>query len=379
MPMATDPQPFTRRDWLLAVAALATGNHVLAATPAAPRLLTAWDHADQSWAGVWTPGQPPRGIALPNRAHEVLALPGASGQAGQALAVARRPGEFLVRFDARRARVLQWHDMEPDRLLSGHAVYAPDGSALFTAEFNAESGAGIVTERDPLSLRKRREFASGGIGPHALMFEPEGTLLVANGGLLTLPETGRRKLNTAHMDASLARIDPATGRILALWRVDDPYLSLRHIARAPDGTIAVAMQAEHADAQARQRAPLLALLTPDGLRCLALPDNVALQGYAGDIAWLPAPGPLACDTGSGSFVLSATHAGQLAWWSVQGQWQGQATLPQAGALATRGAQWLALGANGRAQGKLAGHLYRAVARGDVRWDNHAEFLQAGPA
>jgi hypothetical protein len=375
MPMATEPAlPWSRRKWLLGTAALAASQAAWSSTLHGPefRLLTAWDADDQSWAGVWTPGQAPRGIALPNRAHEVLASP----VAGQALAVARRPGEFLVRFDTRTARVLQWHDMEPDRLLSGHAVYSPDGQALYTAEFDAETGAGIVAERDPKTLRRRREFESGGIGPHALMIEPQGTMLVANGGLLTLPETGRRKLNRDSMDASLARLDPATGRLIGVWRVDDPYLSLRHLARAPDGTVAVAMQAEHASAQERATAPLLALLEPAAtqLRCIALPASVRLQGYGGDVAYLPSCGPLLPEGAQGSsFVVSATQAGQLAWWSVQGGWQGQKTLPDAGALAAQGREWLACGGAGRVEGVLRRHPYQTSVASGLRWDNHARF------
>lgn len=385
MPTATELFKMDRRDWLLGAAALAAmaASGAWAGAPQGPafRLLTAWDANDQSWAGLWTPGRPPRGIALPNRAHEVLALPGAAGTSGQALVVARRPGEFLVRFDARKARVLQWHDMEPDRLLSGHAVFSPDGQALYTAEFDAETGAGIIAERDPHTLRRRREFASGGIGPHALMIEPQGSMLVANGGLLTLPETGRRRLNRDQMDASLARLDPASGRLIDVWRVDDPYLSLRHLARAPDGTVAVAMQAEHADPAARRKAPLLALLATQqdaaaaSLRCIALPEPVALQGYAGDVAYLPLPGPLAPPgTAGGSFVVSATQAGQLAWWSLNGQWQGQQALPEAGALATQEGAWLACGGGGRVQGTLERHPYTASASAGLRWDNHARFF-----
>lgn len=369
-----------RRAWLLMATASASAALVpdaLAAT--APqtgwRLLTAWDANGQSWAGTWAPGQAPRGIVLPNRAHEVLSVPGTAG--GQALAVARRPGEYLVRFDTRRNKVLQWHDMEPDRLLSGHAIYTPDGRALYTAEFDADSGAGLVVERDPLTLRRRREFKSGGIGPHAMLLEPSGSLLVANGGLLTLPETGRRKLNRDSMEASLARVDLSAGEVRQIWRVDDAYLSLRHLARAPDGTVAVAMQAEHADARQRMQAPLLALLGPDerALRCIDLAGDSGLHGYAGDVAWLPEPGPeAAAGASGGSFVVSATQAGQLAWWSAQGDWQGQRALPDAGALATRGGEWLACGASGQVRGTVSKKDFKSGAPADVRWDNHARFV-----
>jgi hypothetical protein len=383
MPMAIEPAKaagLRRRDWLRAgAAALAVQQLPALAAPApAPAsasasasafsLLTAWVEGDQAMAGTWQPGLAPQGIALPNRAHEVLALPGAGGRAGQALAVGRRPGEFLLRFAVRAhapPQALQWHEMELDRFLCGHAAFSADGQTLYTPEFDAESGAGLVVERDPLSLRKRREYSSGGIGPHALMVEPEGTLLVANGGLLMLPETGRRKLNRDHMASNLARLDARTGRVVDTWRVDDPFLSLRHIARAPDGRIAIASQAEHADEAARRGAPLISLLGPQGLQPLGLPAGLMLEGYAGDIAHLPGRG----------FGVSATRAGQLAWWSEDGAWGGQDALPKAGAIATRGREWLASGDAGAVRGALKGATITDRATG-LRWDNHAELWLA---
>ena len=360
--MPTVTESLHRRNWLRAAAASALATQLPAFAKGRPQvgLLTAWVAGDQAMAGVWHPGHAPRGVALPNRAHEVLAIP---GQAGQALAVGRRPGEFLLRFDAERARPLQWRDLELDRFLCGHAAFSADGQTLYTPEFDAESGAGLIVERDPISLQKHREYASGGLGPHAMFVEPGGTLLVANGGLLLLPETGRRKLNRAHMDSNLARLDGQTGRVLDTWRVADPFMSLRHIARAPDGRIAIASQAEHLDAAAQRAAPLMALLGPNGLEPLALPAGLLLEGYAGDIAHVPGRG----------FVASATRAGQLAWWSEDGRWLGQQALPKASAIAARGPEWLASGDAGGVRGLVNGHEVNSRAA-QLRWDNHAQLL-----
>ena len=359
-----------RRDWLVLVAASAALP--LHAAPAThPGLLTSWTSGDdnQAWAGVWQLGSSPRGVALPKRAHEVQMLHTALGQPTHALAVARRPGEYLLRFDTRTARAVLWHDIEDDRVLCGHASYALDGSALYTTETNTDTGAGMVAVRDPLSLEKRAEFPSGGLDPHMVLVEPDGSLLVANGGLLSLPETGRTKLNVGRMDSSIARLDAATGTQRQVWRVNDPFLSLRHLARAPNGTVAVAMQAEHTDLQARRNAPLLALLDASGLRSVPLPPALALGGYAGDVAYVPGSGPQTADR----FFISATRAGQLAWWSAQGDAPQQLALPEAGALAVHGTDWLASGAQGDLRGMLDTHaLERHL--DNVRWDNHGKWL-----
>jgi hypothetical protein len=352
-----------RRDWL-ALAAASIALPANAASP--PGLLTSWVVGDQAWAGIWQLGRAPRGIALPKRAHEVLLLPASLGLPGQALAVARRPGEYLLRFDTRTLRAVQWHGIEDDRVLCGHACFAPDGSALYTSETSTDTGAGYIAVRDPVNLEKRTEFPSGGLDPHMLLVEPDGTLLVANGGRLNLPETGRSLRNPGHMDSNLTRLDARSGAVTQVWRLDDPFLSLRHLARAPNGTVAVALQAEHTDAAARHAAPLLALLDGDGLRSVPLPEHLGLGGYGGDVACITHP------QHGDRFAISATRSGQLAWWSTQGGSPQLTPLPAAGALAPHGSDWLASGAHGGVRGMRSAHaLAQQLDR--VQWDNHGQW------
>jgi hypothetical protein len=389
-----------RRHWLLGMAALAghpawagktagvNTNH----TPPTLAVLTAWNQGSRSWAGLWTPHAPGRGIALPARAHQVLALPSAPGShTPLALAVARRPGEYLLRFDPLRAQALLWHSMEDDRYLAGHALMSTDATTLYTTETDGATGQGLVVERDPVTLAKRREFASGGVGPHAVLLEPGSppgaeTLLVANGGILNLPETGRRKLNLGRMDSNLTRLDARTGTVLATYRLDDPFLSLRHLARTPDGTVGVALQAEHPQPQDRRNAPAVALLDGNGLRALPMaPGDAALpgalhtwDGYAGDIAYA-----------NGCFWATAPNAGLLLGWSAQGLEPVHREIPGAGALAVpngnRGERLL-VGASQNAcllASPKAIHAIHAIATTSLcypltsAWDNHAQFLPAG--
>lgn len=347
---------------LLGMGASAWDSH---AAIAQPRVLTAWMRGEQSWAGVWTPGQAPRGIALPARAHQLLLVPGSKVAAQQALVLARRPGEYLMRMDVQRGKALQWHTMEDDRYLGGHAALSASGKTFFTTETDGETGQGLIAERDLQSLEKLREFPSGGIGPHALLLEPGGTLLVANGGILNLPETGRRKLNIGRMDSNLARIDTATGAVLAQFRLEDSYLSLRHLALASNGTLGIALQAEHPQMPERQRAPALAILQGDQLRTVdwaAGQVPAGWDGYAGDICW------------SGQrFCASAPHAGWLASWSTQGDAQQTQALPGAGALAAAGERWLV---GGETDALLYGNPAAPPQRFrlPLGWDNHASLL-----
>ncbi len=341
-----------------------------AATPA-PRVLTAWMRGEQSWAGLWTPTQVPRGVALPARAHQLLPLPTGNSRAPlQALVLARRPGEYILRMDPLRGKALQWHRMEDDRYLGGHAALSANGRSFFTTETAGATGQGLVAERDTQTLEKIREFPSGGIGPHALLLEPTeretaGTLLVANGGILNLPETGRRKLNVGQMDSNLTRLDVRSGTLLDQYRLPDTCLSLRHLAIAPGGTVGVALQAEHPNPLTRQTAPALALLHGDTLRTVDwAPHQVppAWDGYAGDVCW-------AADR----FWVSAPHAGWLASWSSHGNGLQTQALPGAGALAA-GPQGLLVAGDTTAlfyQDAAAPPRRYAV---PMAWDNHGVWL-----
>ncbi|MFT3954515.1 MAG: DUF1513 domain-containing protein [Piscinibacter sp.] len=197
-----------RRDWLVQAAAL------LLAVPAAraatgrsaPRLAAAWDDAQGRHHAGWLEARDDaalrvqRSIELPTRAHGLWLEAD-----GSLLVVARRPGEWLLRW--RGGGEPQWQWSEPERRLCGHAIVAH--GALYTTESDTDSGAGRVVRRDPRSLQPLDDWPSHGIDAHQLLVDADGTLLVANGGVPTQPERGRVKLDRAAMDPSLVRLDRA--------------------------------------------------------------------------------------------------------------------------------------------------------------------------
>lgn len=354
----------SRRQWLArAVAGLAgtwgVQPHAWALAPgilgerasdeaASVRLAAAWDRDGRHHVGVlgW-PRSRGDGAALevlaslevPTRAHGLLVEPG-----GTMLAVARRPGDWLLRFDA-QGRALQWHwldedDSEPHQL-NGHAVHVPGG--LLSTETDRERGLGWLALRDARTLALRARWPTGGQDPHQVLLAPDGTLFVANGGIPTQAETGRRKLDLDRMDASLLRIDARHGTELGRWRLPDTRLSIRHLAWGA-GVLGIALQAEHDDAAQRAQAPLLALFDGRTLRTAA-PAPQPLAGYGGDVAFveggLAGPGDAPA---TDAFVVSATRAGLLACWDREGRWLGSEPLPQAGALAASSLGLCAAGA-----------------------------------
>lgn len=299
-----------RRAFLAAAAALhAMPAWSAADTPPAVTLGAAWrgaaaDSAQRvgaltlDWAAdsvriAWS-------VELPSRAHGLLAEAG-----GGLLVVAARPGRWLLRVDGdgRVQRRLSIDDEPGGRRFDGHALRSADGRWVYTPE-TAPDGQGWLSVRDAHTLRQEAAWPTGGIDPHHLLLDAQGHLVLAHGGILRTPDGRKRDLD--RMASSLVRIDGRDGRRLGEWRLDDPRLSLRHLAwgRDADGAplLGVALQAEHDDAGRRAAAPVLAVW--DG-QSLSVPSIAADgQGYAGDI--VPAA--------RAGFALSSQKAGRALLW-----------------------------------------------------------------
>jgi len=257
-------------------------------------------------------------VAVPGRAHGLLAL----GDGGF-LAVANRPGRWLLRCDAqgREQLRLSIDDERPRRTFNGHVETSPPagiagaggvGGAewLYTTETDPDTGEGWISVRDARTLARVAQWPAGGRDPHQLLRAPDGTLLVAVGGIVRDREG--RKIDGERMQPSLVRLAPQRGGLVGQWRLDDPRLSIRHLAWAQDEAVpggerglpllGVALQAEHEREEQRRAAPVLAVWNGQALRIAT--THAAAGGYAGDIA----AGP------GGGFVISAQKARRGLWW-----------------------------------------------------------------
>lgn len=321
MPTVTEPG-LRRRAALQGLLGLVWAGPALAqpVAKASDELLAAWSDAQgQHHIGLLRV----QGVALavvasvpvPTRAHGLLWEP-----EGSALALARRPGEWLLRWWPGTRRSPQWLWSAPDRRFNGHALRGAEGRWLYTVEAEQAGGTSLIARRDAASLALDAEWPTGGLDAHQLLADGPDALLVANGGVPTLPETGRARRGMERMASSLVRLRLGDGALQGRWALDDPRLSLRHLARHADGTVGIALQAEHDEAAAREAAPLLALF--DGRSLRLAPQPQAMAGYGGDVLAEPE-----------GFVVSATRAGGLARWDAQGAWRGWTPLAEACALA----------------------------------------------
>ncbi|MEM8548895.1 MAG: DUF1513 domain-containing protein [Pseudomonadota bacterium] len=244
------------------------------------------------------------------RGHAVLPHP---SRRKSVLYLARRPGTQALEIDTTSGKQVAGFTCESGKHLLGHGCFSLDGRALFTTEADIDSGAGLIVVRDAADYRVLAQWSSGGVGPHDLCPIPDGkTLVVANGGILTHPDSARQPLNLDTMRSSLTYIDTATGRSLGEFLLEEPKSSIRHLAVGVDGTVAFGVQLQRQVAQHNRPVPLTGLHRPGAkLELLPSPDTVttALHDYIGSVA--------IC-SGSGTVGFTSPRGNVAAFWRIRG-------------------------------------------------------------
>src|SRR5262245_13931296 len=227
----------------------------------------------------------------------------------RAVIFARRPGTLA--FVASR-RIEHTIVSPAGRHFYGHGVFSKDGRILYATENDFASGAGLIGLYDCSDgYRRIGELPSGGVGPHELLLHPDGrSLIVANGGIRTNPETGREKLDLDMMASSLTRIDLVHGTITESVALPKALqlLSLRHLAIDATGAVWFGAQWE---GDPGETPPIVGRYRPgSSLSTLMLPEPLARvsQGYVGSVA---------SDAQGDLVVTSCPKGGRIIVWEAQ--------------------------------------------------------------
>jgi uncharacterized protein len=227
---------------------------------------------------------------------------------------------------------------------------------LFTVEQAADDSTGFLGLWDSATYLRIGEVPTHGIGPHDIKRLPDGSLIVANGGIATDP-TDRTKLNLGTMQANLAHLD-ATGALLNLARLpaDLHQNSIRHLALTPGG-VAFALQWE---GDLAAPVPLLGLWRNGAVSLHAPPDADALRmrGYAGSIA-----------ATSDRIAITSSHGGCVQLHDINGAFI--TTLPRtdASGVAANGDSFVVTDGTG-ALTRLTDSGIAALSVMPLAWDNH---------
>lgn len=350
----------TRRGFIAAFAAAAVAPRLGWAAVGNPAYLAAALDPNGAFAlyGIDPAGETTFRVGLPARGHAGAAHPGRA----EAVVFARRPGQFALVLDCATGAVLHRLSPPDGHHFNGHGCFGVDGDVLFTSEQLAESSEGRIGIWDVRDgYRRVGELRSGGIGPHEIRLMPDGrALVVANGGIATDPQD-RRKLNIATMRPNLTCLS-LSGELLDqvelpawLWKN-----SIRHLAVRPDGLVGFAMQWEGDPAE---MPPLLGMYRPGSApRLLEAPlaEALAMQGYAGSVAF----------SGDGrELAISSPKGGRVHRFSNEGDFLGAVRRTDVCGLAPREDGFLASDGLGGLIAIARGRPER-LARQNCAWDNH---------
>jgi len=297
-------------------------------------------------------------IPLPARGHAAAAHPSKP----EAVAFARRPGTFAVVIDCMSKRSKTRLVAPEGRHFYGHGVFSKKGEWLFTTENDYEAGKGIVGVWDALSGYKRMaEFSSGGIGPHDIKRLPQtDTLVVANGGIDTHPETGRAKLNIPDMAPNLSYIENGSVVEVATLSPELHKNSIRHLAVSSAGNVAFGMQWQGGV----ELVPLVGLHQRGlAVKIIDPPDFLLKQmrHYVGSIAFTGDERSIVATSPRGGVVQSYDAAGQGLISSMELMDASGVTACEQGIVISSGTGEL------RKMSPISPLIQRSS---DLRWDNH---------
>jgi hypothetical protein len=302
---------------------------------------------------------------LPARAHDISLRPNSH----ELLVFARRPGHFVLILDASTGHIIQRIQSGDHRPLYGHGVFSRDGNTLYLTANNIEQKNSVIITLDANDhYRKISEFSSGGIGAHEIhLLSDDKTLVVANGGILTHPETGRSKLNLETMTPALSYINSDTGSLLSDYRLDKKYhqLSIRHLDVNADDTVCFAMQYQ---GSRRDRFPLVGFHHQGkALQLVTMPNETLgkMKNYCGSVC---------ADQSGQSFAISSPRGNLITIWTAQGKFIDSIPLDDACGIAASSQDNAFYFSNGK--GEI--HQYQADKKqinlvasfASQRWDNH---------
>ena len=288
---------------------------------------------------------------LPARGHGIAF----DAVTGWLVVFARRSGRFALAINLHQPTISEPVQTPLHTHFYGHGVFSQDGKKLFATENKFADGVGIIGVYDTTDNFKRiAEYSSGGLGPHDMLLMPDGnTLCVANGGIVTHPETGRAKLNLSEMQSCVSFIDSRKGEIQKTLQVPKALqkLSLRHLTIDANNTVWLGGQYQ---GRSTISTPLVAKIEPGrGLDFpdYQLPQVQSMSGYIGSIA---------CSDDGNGVAFSSPKGNQLITISNTGRVIKEEIIEEVCGLAASTNGFCYSSLNGKWQGK----------QHEVYWDNH---------
>jgi hypothetical protein len=349
----------TRRSFISGLLAASTVPSLTWADAGNPKYLSAARRADGTFAlfGLSSTGKAIFQIPIPDRGHAATVHP----DRPYAVAFARRPGRFALVINCATGQVLQKIDAPSDRHFYGHGTFAQYGSMLCTTENDIETGNGIVGLWSVENGYKRiGEISSGGIGPHDIkVLKNQNTLVIANGGIRTRPETGRQKLNLDTMRSNLHFVD-LSGNVTDHIELPQEYRqnSIRHLALSDEDKVAFAMQWQGDQSDIVPLHGVWAHNKGATLSSVSLPEQPQLKNYVASIAF-----------SKGNVGLTSSVGGRIHIYDKHQKLTRSISRPDVSGITGTTDGFICTDGSGGIIG-LNAELHRVLIHADLSWDNH---------
>lgn len=311
-----------------------------------------------------TLGEQPQHIAIPFRAHDVMEMPN-----GKVIAYGRRPDPECALVDFKHS-ISTPIKATTGRHFYGHGCLSQDKTVLFTTENDYDGKRAVLGIRDAKTLAHIGEYDTYGMGAHDVHLMPDGkTLVIANGGIETHPDFGRRKLNIKTMQPSLVYIDVYTGKKIDEYRLEDHLLSIRHLTISQQGDVGVALQYQGKLYRQQPKALVAWQKAGQDLKALDI-DSMAIRAFSGYMA------DLAYDTSRNLLAVTSPRGNHITFWDTKSsRFIHAQALPEPSGIVfdTSTREFIVSSAKGgvyRLSGKVNDEIQTIQFDANLQWDNH---------
>ncbi len=206
------------------------------------------------------------------------------------LVCSRKPSASLLKYSLEGELIAELKTQR-NQHFEGHCIFSHDEKFIYVTASNFQQIAadkqGRILTLNSSDLSLVSDHSSGGIGPHELVWQSESLIAIANTGVITHPDSGRKILNIDNIQSNVALYHTANHTLAYQWTVPVLSLSARHLDRMQDGTLIIGCQYKKQD----KRPPCIAFAKIDKSLFFAETNNDTfhwqMQGYTASIKAIP--------------------------------------------------------------------------------------------
>lgn len=225
-------------------------------------------------------------FSVPDEVHLATLYPD-----GKSIMVcSRKPSASLLKYSLEGELIAE---LKPqlNQHFEGHGIFSHDEKLIYVTASDFQQTAaekqGRILTLNSSDLSLVDDHSSGGIGPHELVWQSNYLIAIANTGVITHPDSGRKILNIDNIQSNVALYDTADNNIIYNWKVPQLGLSARHLDRMQSGTLIIGCQYKKQD----KRPPCIAIAEINKSLSFADTNNEEfhwkMQGYTGSIKAIP--------------------------------------------------------------------------------------------